>query len=224
MQRLSISALAATALLVSCTVPSLAQTPFKPAEVTSAPDIQYPIRSIADGVVVLDVSLDDKGGVTAITVVRDIPSLTSVATASIPSWKFTPASRHGTPVSSTMRVAIVFRPPVYFAAGPSFSSTLSGGDSDEIGSQAYTPPGIGSVTYPQYPINAATPGTVVLQVTVNKSSTIEHLKVVRDLPPFAQVALSAANKWQFQAATLKGRPTTSNLAIAFIFTRPLSKR
>ena len=52
--------------------PGLAQIQFKPAEVVSAPDIQYPITRIADGVVVLDVSLDDKGAATGNTVLRDI--------------------------------------------------------------------------------------------------------------------------------------------------------
>jgi TonB family protein len=222
MQKLSAGALVAAAFLVCRAVPSLAQNSFKPAEVISATDIQYPIRSIADGVVVLDVSLDGKGAVTGSTVVRDILSLTSVATASIQSWKFTPASQRGRPVPSIIRVAIVFRPPAYLAAGPGFIPILSEGDSNQIGSQEYIPPGIVSATYPQYPMNAAIPGTVIIQVTVGKSSSIENLKVVRDLRPFTQFALGAANKWRFQAATLKGQQRTSNLAIAFIFTPPVS--
>jgi hypothetical protein len=44
-------------------------------EVTSAADIKYPIQSIADGVVVIDVSLDQKGAITGSSVVRDLPSL-----------------------------------------------------------------------------------------------------------------------------------------------------
>jgi len=85
----------------------------------------------------------------------------------------------------------------------------------------YIPPGIVSVSYPQYPINAAAPGTVVIQVTVGRSSAIQRVKVVRDLPPFTKFALSAVNKWRFQTATLDGKSMTSNLAIAFVFS-PLS--
>src|SRR6266478_14597 len=91
-QRIFIRARAVAVVLVCCAIPTLAQTPFKAPEVISATDIPYPIQSIADGVVVLDVSLDDKGAITGSTVMRDIPSLTSAATSSIRSWKFTPAS------------------------------------------------------------------------------------------------------------------------------------
>src|ERR1700675_4057716 len=89
----------AVALLLLCGAMSTsAQATFKPVEVISAPDIQYPIRSIADGVVVLDVSLDARGGIAGVHVVRDIPSLTTAATSSIPSWKFSPALSKGKPV------------------------------------------------------------------------------------------------------------------------------
>ena len=121
-----------------------------------------------------------------------------------------------------MRVAVVFRPRSYLAAGPAFAPILSEGEPNRV-NQRYVPPGIISVAYPQYPINAAAPGTVVIQVTVGKSGAIQRMKVVRDLPPFTQLALSAANKWRFQAATLDGKPMTSNIAIAFVFAPLLGK-
>ncbi len=136
--------------------------------------------------------------------------------SSIQSWKFTPASRQGNPEPSVLRVAVVFRPRAYFAAGPAFTPLLSEGGTNRE-DQSYVPPGIVSVTYPQYPINAAAPGTVVIQVILGKSRSIQHLKVVRDLPPFTQFALSAVDKWRFQAATLDGRSITSNLVVAFVF-------
>jgi outer membrane biosynthesis protein TonB len=203
-------------MLACNSIQSLAQGPFKPAEVTSSGDIPYPIQSIADGVVILDVSLDDKGTILGSTVVRNIPPLTSPAISSIQSWKFSPASKQGRPEQSVIRVAVVFRPRAYFVAGPAFKPILSEGTSNRA-DQSFIPPGIISISYPQSPINAAEPGTVVIQVTVGKSNAIQHLKVVRDLPPFTQVALSAVNKWRFQAATLDGKLVTSSLAIAFIF-------
>jgi outer membrane biosynthesis protein TonB len=196
----------------------LAQIPQKPAEVISAPDIQYPILSVASGVVVLDVSLDVKGSVTGSTVVRDIPSLTSVAASSVQSWTFIPAARQGRPEPSVMRIAFAFRPRAYPAADPNFAPILSNRDANQqVQNQAYVVPGIVSASYPGYPLNSAAPGAVVIQVTVSKSGTIERLNVVRDLHPFTDFALSAAKKWRFLAATLEGKPTTSNLAIAFVF-------
>ena len=83
------------AIPICSAVLALAKASFKPAEVASARVVQYPIRSIADGVVVLDVSLDSKGGVTRMAVVRDIASLTPMATSSVQSWRFHPASEEG---------------------------------------------------------------------------------------------------------------------------------
>ena len=216
MLRILVAAMLAAVIAACCATVTSAQGPFKAPEVTSAPDIQYPIQSIADGIVVLDLSLDDMGAVTRVSVTRDILSLTSVATASIQSWKFTAASSHGNPQPSTVRVAFVFRPRSYFAADPPFAPVLSGGGPSRV-DQSYVPPGIIAVTYPQYPIKAVIPGTVVIQVTVGKSRSIQRLKVVRDLPPFTQLALNAVNRWGFQAATLDSKPVPSVLVVAFVF-------
>lgn len=221
-QKLPIFPGLAAVLLVFCAIQSSAQTAFKPAEVTSASDIPYPIQSIADGVVVIDVSLDTKGVIDGLNVVRDIPSLTSAAASSIPSWKFNPASLLVHPVPSVMRIAVVFRPRSYLAAGPAFTPVLSEGGPDHSRHNDGLP-GITSAIYPQYPVNAATPGTVVIQVTVGKSGAIERTKLVRDVPPFSQFALNALNHWRFQAPTPDGKPFRSNLAIAFLFAPLLSE-
>jgi outer membrane biosynthesis protein TonB len=216
MKKISVDARVAVVMVMSFAIHSFAQAPFKPPEVISASDIRFPIQSIADGVVVLDASIDAKGAVTGVTVVRDVPSLTSPATSAIRNWKFSPAAKLGRPEPSTMNIAVAFRPRAYFAADPSFTPVYSAAGPNPV-DQGYVPPGIVSVAYPQYPINAAAPGTVVIQVTVGKSSAIQHLKVVRELPPFTQFALSATNKWRFQAATLDGRPVASTLIVAFVF-------
>jgi hypothetical protein len=216
MPKICVDAGVAIVMVLSFPIHSFAQAPFKPPEVISASEIAYPIQSIADGIVVLDASLDAKDTITGVTVVRDVPSLTSPATSAIRTWKLRPATRLGKPVASTVRVAVAFRPRAYFAADPSFTPVYSAEGPNRT-DQGYVPPGIVSVAYPQYPINGAVPGTVVIQITVGKSSDIRYLKVVRDLPPFTQFALSAARKWRFQAATLDGQPISSTLVIAFVF-------
>jgi outer membrane biosynthesis protein TonB len=222
MQKIYIGSALAIVLLVCCAMPDMAQATFKPAEVTSAPDIPYPINSIADGVVVLDVSLDATGAVAGVNVARDIPSLTSAATSSIPSWNFSPALLLGKPVPWVMRIAVVFRPQSYLAAGPAFTPVLSNGNPDQTRQSEFLPPGVISAVYPQYPVNAAAPGTVVIQVTVGRTGAVQRTKLVRDVAPFSQFAVNALNGWQFQAATLQGKPVASTLAIAFVFPLLLS--
>src|SRR5882762_789174 len=159
MEKIFIGAGLVIFLLASCAIQSLAQASFKPAEVISAGDIPYPVQSIADGVVVLDVSLDEKGAITKSSVMRDIPSLTSAATSSVQSWKFSPASRQGKPVQSLIRVAVVFRPRAYFASGPPFTPILSEGESNG-GDQTDVRPGGVSVSYPRCPRDGGGAGAV----------------------------------------------------------------
>jgi len=216
MRRIFASTGLAALLLAGCATSNLAQSVPKPAGVLSGPDIPYPIRSVANGLVVVDVSLDATGAVAGVNVVRDIPSLTSVVTSSIPSWKFTPALFQGKPVPSVMRIAAAFRPPAYFATGPAFPPLPPQGTSDPT-RPADAVPGIISAAYPQYPVNAAMPGTVIIQITVGRSGAIQHTKLVRDAPPFSHFTLDVLNRWRFQAPTPDGGPVPSNLAIAFVY-------
>jgi len=216
MQKIFVCSVLAMVVLVCGAMSTLAQATFKPAEVVSGPDIQYPNRSIADGVVVLDVSLDAGGGIAGVHVVRDIPSLTSAATSSMPSWKFSPALLQGKPQPSTMRIAVVFRPTSYLAAGPAFT-VVPAQDAPDQTHRGDALPGIMSAVYPLYPVNAAMPGAVIIQVTIGKTGGIQRTKVVRELPPFTQFGLNALHRWQFQPATVDGNPVISNLAIALVF-------
>jgi outer membrane biosynthesis protein TonB len=216
MQKIFVGSTLAIVLLLCGAMSTSAQATFKPAEVISAPDIQYPIRSIADGVVVLDVSLDATGGIAGVHVVRDIPSLTSAAASSMPSWKFSPALLQGKPAPSTIRIAVAFRPTSYLAAGPAFTAVPAQEAPDQT-HRGDALPGIISAVYPQYPVNAALPGAVIIQVTIGTTGAIQHTKVVRPLPPFTQFALNALNHWQFQPATVGGKPVVSNMAIGLVF-------
>jgi TonB family protein len=195
-----------------------AQTPFKPAGVVSATDTQYPIHSVANGIVVLDVALDAGGTIKGAKVVRDIASLTTIATSAVQSWKFEAAAGKAGPEASVMRVVFVFRPPEYVAAGPNFGPVPGGAAVGGNNAPRYMPAGIVlAAPYPEYPVSAAAAGSVVLQVTVDRSGQIANAQVVRDLPPFTALAVSAAKKWHFQAAALNGQPVASNIAIAFVF-------
>src|SRR5437879_9616234 len=97
---------------------------FKPAEVISATNAQCPPNSIAEGFVVLDVSLTERGQVVEVGALRDIPSLTSAATSEVQSWRFKPASQDGMVQASAMTVAFVYRPPVSVWKPPSFTPAL----------------------------------------------------------------------------------------------------
>lgn len=84
---------------------------FDPPAVISTVEAIYPLQSVAWGTVVLEVSLDDRGGISDVRVVHGIASLTKPAVHSVRQWKFKPARLNGLPTSSKMAVAFSFVPP-----------------------------------------------------------------------------------------------------------------
>ena len=59
---------------------------FRSAHVVSATDVPYPMQSIAIGTVVLEVTVSETGQVENVLPIREIDSLTEVATDSVKNW------------------------------------------------------------------------------------------------------------------------------------------
>ncbi|MDR3674399.1 MAG: energy transducer TonB [Acidobacteriota bacterium] len=93
------------------------QAQFQPAEVTRVllPHA-HPGYSFAEGTVVLEVTLSEKGEAEEIKVLRDIPPFTEGARAAVGDWRFLPATFNGRPVQST--IVLAFVSPPYFPAKP----------------------------------------------------------------------------------------------------------
>ncbi len=186
---------------------------FRSAGVVSASDVQYPLDTTADGIVVFEVSLNSGGAITNVTALTDIPPLTSVAQSSLQSWKFAPATSGGTPVASQMLVAFVFRHAVKEWNPPAFNAVFAPAEQS-----GYIPIGIFSAAYAEYPTSTVASGATVVQVTVRADGNVSNMKVVRAVGGgFAPLAERAAKNWQFQPANLNGSPATSKIAIAFVF-------
>jgi TonB family protein len=71
----------------------------------------YPMNTVAEGVVILQLRISPSGSIENIRVVRDISPLTNAAQAAVQKWKFSPAQSSGRHVPGTAIVAISFRRP-----------------------------------------------------------------------------------------------------------------
>jgi len=72
----------------------------------------YPPLALGDGVVVVEVSVDEKGAVTSTSVVRSASGFDGAALEALRDWRFDPARREGTPVPGIAYVVFGFRAPV----------------------------------------------------------------------------------------------------------------
>ncbi len=104
--------LAATALLAGA---ALAKSDagnsmhYVPATVLSTADPVYPFTSIAEGTVLLQVTLGASGKIERVEVLHDIKSLTPEAEKAVKQWTFRPALLDGKQVRSILPVAFTFR-------------------------------------------------------------------------------------------------------------------
>jgi TonB family protein len=210
-----------TTLVVVCPLASVAQKPvhFVPANVSKAGDIPYPAGSLDAGVVTLSVYVEKTGQVLGVTILRDISSLSGAAEAAVRSWTYTPATRDGKPVPSTLTINIVYDPGFLGADNiplppPSQVQPISTND------PAYYPPQLNTATFAAYPAKAKAQGAVVLNVTLDTNGNAVQVATLRDVPPLTASATGALKNWNFSAATYEGNPIQSHMIVAFVFRSP----
>jgi outer membrane biosynthesis protein TonB len=83
----------------------------EPIKVTEAAFVRYPVNSQTTGTVILKATIDTDGAVEKVVAVRDVPALTEACVEGLKRWKFQAAEFHGSPISSTIYIAFVLRPP-----------------------------------------------------------------------------------------------------------------
>jgi hypothetical protein len=192
---------------------------FVPAKVTSAGGITFPANSATTGIVTLAVNLDAMGNQQNIDVLRDLPSLTSVALAAIKTWIFAPAKLDGQPEPSTVATSVVFNP---FNPGGVGSQSLSipllpataGANSP------YTSPQILAASFATFPVNSISSGAVVLEVSIGSTGGVTKVHTISGAKPFKTQALAALKSWRFGPATFQSNPVPSDIIIAFVFPSP----
>jgi len=188
---------------------------FTPPNIETAGDIQYPPDVMAVGVVTLLLSLDSNAQIQNVQAVRDFPSLTSVVRAATEKWTFTPGKLDGNPAPSYISVTVIFNPS---GPGPAMQSlALSPPESIPPDASQFTPPQITLASFAKYPPKSVSGGTVVLDVTVGKTSQISGVRVIRGVAPLTAAAVTSVKTWGFNAATFRGKPAPSQVIIAFVF-------
>jgi TonB family protein len=219
--KVSTGVLLLTIVAAACAMTGRAQKParFVPANVSKAGDIPYPANSLDAGVVTLSVDVEKTGQVLGVTILRNISSLSGPAEAAVRSWSYTPATRDGKPVPSTLTINIVYDPGFLGADNiplppPSQVQPISTND------PAFYPPVLNTATFAPYPAKAKSQGAVVLNVSLDTNGNAAQVVTLRDLPLLTASATAALKNWNFSAATYEGNPIPSHMVVAFVFRSP----
>ncbi|MBI3405124.1 MAG: energy transducer TonB [Acidobacteria bacterium] len=85
------------------------QHEFVPPQANATAEPEYPNNSIAQGSVILQVTIATDGSLEDLDVLKPLPSLTEEVKKAVRKWTFTAATLDGKPVRSTMVVSFTFR-------------------------------------------------------------------------------------------------------------------
>jgi TonB family protein len=187
---------------------------FHAAGILRAGDIAYPMNTRAPGFVTLDVTVDASGAAQNVTVVRDVPPLTSAVQSAVKGWQFTPAISDGQRAPGTVRVNVAFNPfnpGGVGLPGEALQPPSAGASGD------FQPAGLLKANYANYPPNTVAGGTVVLKVHVGKDGKVGEVRVLRGSGPLSGAATVAAKTWVFAPATYKGSVVGTEAVVAFVF-------
>ena len=187
--------------------------------ISTAGNIAYPTNAMTPGIVTLMANLDKSGNVQNLDVLRDLPSLTSVASTAVKDWRFKPALLDGQAVPSVLPVSVVFNP--FNPGGVGYSSqTIAISQATPGATAEYLPPQITAASFATYPLSSVSSGAVVLDILVGSSGKVGKVHVVRGVQSLTQQATTAVKTWTFSAATFQGTPISSHMVIAFVFPSP----
>ncbi|HEX5068675.1 MAG TPA: TonB family protein [Vicinamibacterales bacterium] len=180
---------------------------------------------VGGGEVLLEVSVDKTGAVTAIKPLRETATFTERMTQAVKTWRFKPAEadvpasrrRPGGPVTepvdTRILVAGVFRRPAVIGI------TL-GEPIKDVAPASTDIPYPTSVVTPPYPPGTMAPGVVLVEVKVDASGNVTDAATRIPSPGFDSAALSTARQWKFRPAKPGGAAAASVAYIVFGFPTP----
>ena len=185
-------------------------------------DVQAPVKVYApapsysedarkariQGVVILQVIIDQKGEVTQTKILKDLAmGLGEQAKETISTWRFEPATLNDQPVEVYYNLTVNFRlgddqPPLHV-----------GGDVEKpVKIHAPRP------SYSDEALKAHIQGVVIMQAVIDKNGNVAQTKVLKGLPMgLSEKAVEAVSGWRFEPATQHGEPVEVyyNLTVNF---------
>jgi TonB family protein len=173
---------------------------------------------IGGGEVLLEVTVDPAGAVTAVKPLRETATFTERLTRSVQTWHFSPAEvpieaalrKPGgpstRPVQSTLLVAGIFRAPALM--GPTMGEPIR-----DVAAASRDVPFPTSIVTPPFPPTAVSPGVALVEVQVEADGRVSDAKIRVPAPGFDSAALDAARQWKFRAAA--NSPAVAYIVFAF---------
>lgn len=160
-----------------------------------------------EGLVMLNVRIDEKGRVETAEVIRSIPLLDAAAVEAVRQWRYQPFTVRGKARKAEFSVSLRF-----YSDGKAFETThirippafqegavLLEEETALRNLVKYVPP-----TYSEIARQARVEGFVVLGVRVDEKGQVENVIVLRSIPLLDQSAIEAVKQWRYRPAFVNG--------------------
>jgi TonB family protein len=173
-----------------------------------------------EGLVMLNVRIDEKGRVEAAEVIRSIPLLDAAAVEAVRQWRYQPFMVGGKARKAEFSVSLRF-----YSDGKAFEATpirippafqegavLVEEEAALRNLVKYVPP-----TYSEIARQARVEGFVVLGVRIDEKGQVESVIVLRSIPLLEQSAIEAVRQWGYRPTFVDGAPRKCVFAVTVRF-------
>lgn len=174
-----------------------------------------PFGARAAGLLVLEVGIDERGGVADVRVVKDVAPFGEGLERDVRGWRFEPAREDERASASRVLVAALVRPAALLFPAPGAPPAPP----------ADAPEGIpypASVAVPPYPPTAVGDAAVIVEVEVDETGGVASARVVGSPGGFDEPALEAARGWRFRPARHEGADVAARGYLVFVFRAPVT--
>jgi len=157
-----------------------------------------------EGVVVLSVTTDVQGKVSAVKILRAVPLLEQSAFDAVKQWVYEPVLVQGKPQPSVFQVTLTFK----LVDREKKAVTVGGTEAIRAVGDVNPPKLIKEVApvYPEIAKQAGVEGVVILEATTNIYGRVIDTKILRSIPLLDQAAIDAVKQWVYEPVKVDGKP------------------
>jgi len=177
-----------------------------------------PYGVIQGGVALADLTVSSSGNVERTALLQGSSPFSEETLRVVGSWRFLPAQLANRPTASHVGVLTVFRPAAlgnFGVGGSSFGfqkPTVAKSDHSALPE---------TISDPGYPQNSIAEGTVVIEVTIDKTGHPSGTRVIQDVPGLTEPSRFAVRNWRFLPAIDSGETVEGKIIVAIAYQRPV---
>ena len=179
-----------------------------------------PPNVVAGGEVLVEVTVNTSGAVSRAVLLRSTPPYGQMVLDAVKRWRFAPAHAtdadgHDQAVEASVLVAAVYRPPTV-NNGPTVGTAPL-----DVSKPSSSSPYPVTMAHPVHPVQALSPGVVLLEVSIDESGITRAIRTIRSSPGLDGAARDAVAQWQFRGASFGGSSVRSVAFVVVGFPQPI---